>query len=76
MEETDGFCKVLADPHTGNILGAHILGPHASTLIHQLVQAMKFGQTVHELSRGMLYVHPALNEVVEIALIHASEACY
>ncbi len=73
MENSDGFCKVLACPHTGKILGAHIMGPQASTLIHQLIQGMKFGQGVKELSRGMLYVHPALNEVVEVALLKAND---
>ena len=75
MENTDGFCKVLADPKNGNILGAHIMGPHASTLIHQLVQGMKFDQNIEDLARGMLYVHPALNEVVENALLAACDAC-
>ena len=76
MENTDGFCKVLACPHTGRILGSHIMGPQASTLIHQLIQGMKFGQGVKELSRGMLYVHPALNEVVEVALLKAKDALH
>tara|TARA_B100000945_G_scaffold174343_1_gene139724 strand:- start:1902 stop:3281 length:1380 start_codon:yes stop_codon:yes gene_type:complete len=76
MENTDGFCKVLACPHTGKILGAHIMGPQASTLIHQLIQGMKFGQGVQELSRGMLYVHPALNEVVEVALLKANDSLH
>ncbi len=75
MENSDGFCKVLADPKNGNILGAHIMGPHASTLIHQLVQGMKFGQNIKDLARGMLYVHPALSEVVENALLAACDAC-
>ena len=76
MENSDGFCKVLACPHTGKLLGAHIMGPQASTLIHQLIQGMKFGQGVKELSTGMLYVHPALNEVVEVALLKANDALY
>ena len=52
------------------------MGPQASTLIHQLIQGMKFGQGVKELSRGMLYVHPALNEVVEVALLKAKDALH
>ena len=47
--------------------------PQASTLIHQLIQGMKFGQTVAELASGFLYVHPALNEVVENALIKVAD---
>ena len=75
MEEKTGICKVIADPKTGLLIGAHILGPQASTLIHQLIQGMKFGQTVAELASGFLYVHPALNEVVENALIKVASLC-
>tara|TARA_B100001250_G_C19560350_1_gene683023 strand:- start:54 stop:839 length:786 start_codon:yes stop_codon:yes gene_type:complete len=75
MEEKTGICKVIADPRTGLLIGAHILGPQASTLIHQLIQGMKFGQTVTELASGFLYVHPALNEVVENALIKVAALC-
>ena len=75
MEETDGFCKIIVDPKSFFLLGAHILGPQASTLIHQLIQGMKFDQTIQQLARGMLYVHPALSEVVENALLKAIEAC-
>ena len=75
MEDKTGICKVIADPRTGLLIGAHILGPQASTLIHQLIQGMKFGQTVAELASGFLYVHPALNEVVENALIKVAALC-
>ena len=75
MEEKTGICKVIADPRTGLLIGAHILGPQASTLIHQLIQGMKFGQTVSELASGFLYIHPALNEVVENALIKVAALC-
>jgi mycothione reductase len=69
MEDTTGFCKILADRHTRKILGAHIIGPQAATLIHQLIQGMKFGQTVDELADSFLYIHPALSELVENALL-------
>ena len=75
MEEKIGICKIIADPRNGLLIGAHILGPQASTLIHQLIQGMKFGQTVTELASGFLYVHPALNEVVENALIKVASLC-
>jgi mycothione reductase len=51
------------------LLGAHVMGPHATTLIQPLVQAMSFGQTVHEVARGQYWIHPALAEVVENALL-------
>ena len=69
MEDTTSFAKVLADPETGLILGGHIIGPHASVLIQPLVQAMSFGQTAREVARGQYWIHPALSEVVENALL-------
>lgn len=69
MEDTDHFCKVIADPHTRLLLGAHIIGPHSSILIQQLIQGMKFGQTVDDIARGQIYIHPALTELVENALL-------
>ena len=69
MEDTTSFAKVLADPDTRLLLGAHIIGPQAPTLIQQLIQGMQFGLTVDEMARGQLYIHPALTEVVEQALL-------
>ena len=69
MEDTESFCKVLAHRDTRQLLGAHIIGPQASTLLQQLVQGMRFGQTVDEMATEQLYTHPALNEVVEQALL-------
>ena len=67
-EDDDSFVKLVADLDTRCLLGAHILGPHASLLIQPLVQGMKYGQTVDEMARVM-YIHPALTEVVEQALL-------
>ena len=69
MEDTEHFCKLLADPDTRLLLGAHIIGPQSSVLIQQLIQGMKFGQTVDQLARGQIYIHPSLSEVVENALL-------
>ncbi len=69
MEDTTSFAKVLADPATGRILGAHILGPQASNLLQPLVQAMTFGQTAREVARDQYWIHPALMEVVENLLL-------
>jgi mycothione reductase len=66
--DTDSFVKLLADPHTRLLLGAHIMGPQASLLIQPLVQGMKYGQTVDDMA-GTIYIHPALTEVVEQALL-------
>ncbi len=69
MEDTDGFVKVVADPGTRRLLGAHIMGAHAPSLIQQLIQGMVYGRTVDEMATGMMYIHPALSEVVENALL-------
>jgi mycothione reductase len=69
LEDTTGFVKVLADPTTRLLLGAHILGPQASSLIQPLIQAMCLGTTVDDVATGVLYIHPALTETVEQALL-------
>ncbi len=69
MEDTTGVCKVIADPATGELLGAHMMGYQASNLIQPLIQAMSFGQTAAEVARGQYWIHPALGEVVENALL-------
>jgi mycothione reductase len=69
MEDTTGVCKVLADPATGELLGAHLMGHEASILIQPLIQGMSLGQTVTEMARGQYWIHPALCEVVENALL-------
>ena len=74
MEDTTGFAKVLADPATRHLLGAHIMGPQASTLIQPLIQAMCLGNTVEQVAAHVLYIHPALTEVVEQALLGLSRA--
>jgi mycothione reductase len=72
MEDTTGVCKVLADPATGELLGAHLLGYQASILIQPLIQAMSFGQTAQDVAREQYWIHPALSEVVENALLGLS----
>ncbi len=69
LEDTTSFVKVLADPATRLLLGAHIIGPQASTLIQPLIQAMCLGSTADQVASGVLYIHPALSEVVEQALL-------
>jgi mycothione reductase len=69
LEDTTSFVKVLADPATRLLLGAHLLGPQASTLIQPLIQAMCLGNTADQVASGVLYIHPALTEVVEQALL-------
>jgi mycothione reductase len=69
LQDSIGFCRLYADPATGRLLGAHILGYQASLLIQPLVQAMSFGQGVASMARDQYWIHPALSEVVENALL-------
>jgi mycothione reductase len=69
MEDTTGFAKIIVDDDTGLILGAHIMGHQASLLIQPLIQAMRFGLTAHDMARGQYWIHPALSELVENALL-------
>jgi mycothione reductase len=69
LEDTTGFCKVIVDPDTMQLLGAHLMAPHASTLIQPLLQAAHFGQRADDVAKGQYWIHPALAEVVENALL-------
>jgi len=69
LEDHEGMCKLYADPFTGTLLGAHILGHQASLLIAPLIQAVAHGQRVADLARGQYWIHPALSEVIENALL-------
>lgn len=68
MEDTTGFCKLIGDPRTRTLVGAHIIGYQASALVQQLVQGMHLGNTVDEMA-GQIWIHPALPELVENALL-------
>jgi mycothione reductase len=69
LEDTSGFCKLIGDPNTRTLLGAHVIGYQASLLVQLLVQGMHLGSTVDELADGQVWIHPALAEVVEQALL-------
>ena len=71
MADETGFAKVLVDTETGLIIGAHVLGPQASSIIQPLIQAMQFDQRADDLAREVFYIHPALTEVIENALFDA-----
>jgi len=69
MEDTTGFAKIIAEKESTRILGAHIIGPQASTLIQVLIQAMSTGQTARDIARNQYWIHPAMPELVENALL-------
>ncbi|MFN2519143.1 MAG: mycothione reductase [Jatrophihabitantaceae bacterium] len=73
MEDTTSFCKLIADPATGRLLGAHLMGEQAATLVQPLIQAMSFGLGVREMARGQYWIHPALSEVIENTLLALGE---
>ncbi len=66
MGSTDGFVKLLADKETDRLLGAHIIGPDAGTLIAELATAMEFGASSEDVARTC-HAHPSLSEAVKEA---------
>lgn len=62
MDAEDGFVKVLTDKD-GHLLGAHVLGAHASDLIHEFTLLMSLGGTLADLS-GTIHAHPTLSEIL------------
>jgi mycothione reductase len=70
MEDTTGIVKLIAERGSGRLLGAHIMGYQASSIIQPLIQAMSFGLTAPQMARGQYWIHPALPEVVENALLN------
>ncbi len=74
MGETEGFVKLLADKTTDRLLGAHIIGPDAGTLIAELTTAIEFGASAEDVARTC-HAHPTLEEAVkEAALAVAGRA--
>ncbi|MBV9654845.1 MAG: dihydrolipoyl dehydrogenase [Acetobacteraceae bacterium] len=68
MGDTDGFVKILADKTTDAVLGAHIIGPDAGTLIAELVTAIEFGASAEDVARTC-HAHPTLSEAVKEAAL-------
>ncbi len=68
LGDTDGFVKILADAATDRLLGAHIIGPDAGTLIAELATAMEFGASAEDVAR-ICHAHPTLSEAVKEAAL-------
>ena len=64
----DGFVKILADKSTDRILGAHIIGPAAGDLIHEICVAMEFGASAEDLAMTC-HAHPTYSEAVREAAL-------
>ncbi len=70
MGDTDGYVKIIADKTTDRILGAHIIGPDAGTLIAELATAMEFGASAEDVGR-ISHAHPTLSEAIKEAALAA-----
>jgi len=66
LGEKEGFVKLIVSKDK-RILGCHIIGPHASVLLHEVLIAMKCGKNGLNILRNVVHIHPALNEVVQRA---------
>ena len=66
MDETDGYCKLIMG-NDGKILGSHILGAHASDLIHEIAAVMNLDGTLNQL-QSIIHAHPTLSEVLQAAM--------
>ena len=64
----DGFVKILADAETDRVLGVHIIGHEAGTIIHECATAMAFGASSEDIARTC-HGHPTLNEAVKEAAL-------
>jgi dihydrolipoamide dehydrogenase len=68
MNAMDGFVKIIADAKTDRVLGCHIIGPEAGTLIAEVVLGMEFGTSAEDIARTC-HAHPTLEEVIKEAAL-------
>ena len=68
ISSTEGFVKIIACSKTDAVLGVHIIGPDAGTLIAEAVIAMEFGGSAEDIARTC-HAHPALNEAIKEAAL-------
>ena len=64
MNETDGFCKVIIDNETEQMLGCHIIGPHASDLIAEATALISMHATIQDM-QDIIHPHPSLCEIFQ-----------
>ncbi|HVA26646.1 MAG TPA: dihydrolipoyl dehydrogenase [Candidatus Baltobacteraceae bacterium] len=74
LNKTHGFVKMMAQRGTGKILGAAIIGPQASELIHEVIVAMNYHATVEEFMR-IPHLHPTLSEIWTYPAEECAAAC-
>jgi dihydrolipoyl dehydrogenase len=68
--DTEGFVKILADKASDRVLGVHIIGADAGTMIAEAALAMEFGASAEDIARTV-HAHPTLNEAVKEAALAA-----
>lgn len=68
MGQRDGFVKVIAEPKYGELLGVHIIGPHATDMITEAVVAMQSEATVEDIAAS-IHPHPTLSEPIHEAVL-------
>ena len=73
IEDKDGFVKLLVNKADRKILGCHIMGSNASTLIHEVLIAMRYGGGTTASISGTIHIHPALSEVIAKAAANFTE---
>ena len=66
--ENDGFVKILAHAETDALLGAHIIGPNAGDMIHELVTVLEFGGSAEDIARSS-HAHPTFSEAIKEAAL-------
>jgi dihydrolipoamide dehydrogenase len=71
LNETEGWCKVIADAKTDKVLGVHMIGPEVTELIAEAALAIEMGASVHDLAQT-IHAHPTLPE----AMMEAAEAVH
>jgi pyruvate/2-oxoglutarate dehydrogenase complex dihydrolipoamide dehydrogenase (E3) component len=69
-DEPNGFTKIICTGRRNRIVGAHVLGPRAGELIHELVIAMKYGLGISEIA-SLIHVYPTFSQVEQEAALHA-----
>jgi dihydrolipoamide dehydrogenase len=72
MEAGAGFCKVVADAGSDEILGVHVIGPMAGELIAEAVLAMEYSASSEDLQRT-IHAHPTLSEALHEAALAADK---
>ncbi len=69
--ETQGWAKIIAEAKTGEVLGVHVIGPHASDLIAEAALAMAMEATVEEIA-NTIHAHPTMPEALSEAAMPGS----